>query len=82
MAVTLVTGDDGSNVRVGGAGDDLIYGFNPAGPQGNVTSITATRVATVPFGCGKAVPYSSRPMPAARYGLIRPMRGRSRTTLR
>jgi glucose/arabinose dehydrogenase len=50
MAVTLVTGDDGSNVRVGGPGDDLIYGFNPAGPQGSVTSIAATRVATVPFG--------------------------------
>ena len=51
MAVTLVTGDDGSNVRAGGPGDDLIYGFDPAGPQGNVTSIAATRVAIVPpFG--------------------------------
>ena len=50
MAVTLVTGDDGSNVRVGGPGDDLIYGFDPDGPQGNVTSIAATRVATVPGG--------------------------------
>ena len=50
MAVTLVTGDDGSNVRVGGPGDDLIYGFNPAGSQGNVTSIAATRVAVVPGG--------------------------------
>ena len=50
MAVTLVTGDDGSNVRVGGPGDDLIYGFDPGGPQGNVTAIAATRVAAVPFG--------------------------------
>jgi glucose/arabinose dehydrogenase len=44
--VTLIVGDDGSNVRVGGAGDDLIYGFNPNGPQGTVTSISATRVTS------------------------------------
>ena len=44
--VTLITGDDGSNVRVGTSGDDLIYGFDPNGPQGQVTSISATRVAT------------------------------------
>ena len=55
MAVTLIAGDDGSNVRVGGPGDDLIYGFNPAGPQGNVTSIAATRVAVVPGGAVFAV---------------------------
>ena len=30
----------------GGAGDDLIYGFNPDGPQGQVSSIAATRVAS------------------------------------
>jgi glucose/arabinose dehydrogenase len=46
MAVTLITGDDGANIRAGGAGDDLIYGFDPNGPQNSVSSITATRVAT------------------------------------
>src|ERR1043165_1036514 len=44
--VSLVVGDDGADVRTGGAGDDLIYGWNPNGPQGAVTSIAATRVAT------------------------------------
>ena len=44
--VTLITGDDGSNVRVGTSGDDLIYGFDPNGPQHQVTSISATRVAS------------------------------------
>lgn len=43
--VTLITGDIGSNVRVGTSGDDLIYGYNPNGPQSVVSSITATRVA-------------------------------------
>jgi hypothetical protein len=43
--VTLITGDDGSNVRVGTPGDDLIYGYDPNGPQSVVGSITATRVA-------------------------------------
>src|SRR5882757_11406978 len=46
MAVNLIVGDDGSNTLQGTAGQDLIYGFNPNGPQGNVTSITATRVAS------------------------------------
>jgi len=55
MAVILVTGDDGSNVRVGGPGDDLMYGFDPAGSQGDVTSIAATRVAVVPGGAVFAV---------------------------
>jgi glucose/arabinose dehydrogenase len=57
-SVTLITGDDGSNVRVGGPGDDLIYGFDPNGPQGQVTSISATRVAS---GLGGAVFASSPP---------------------
>jgi len=42
MAVNLIVGDDGSNTLLGTAGPDLIYGFNPNGPQGNVTSIAAT----------------------------------------
>jgi glucose/arabinose dehydrogenase len=56
--VTLITGDNGANVRAGGPGDDLIYGFDPNGPQGQVTSISATRVAT---GLGGAVFASSPP---------------------
>src|SRR5262245_21867115 len=46
MPVNLIVGDDGSNNPTGGSGDDLIYGFNPNGPQGQVTSITATLVAS------------------------------------
>ncbi len=44
--VSLVTGNDGSNTLLGASGQDLIYGFDPDGPQGQVTSILATRVAT------------------------------------
>ena len=44
--VNLIVGDDGSNSLSGTAGQDLIYGFNPNGPQSQVSSITATRVAS------------------------------------
>jgi glucose/arabinose dehydrogenase len=44
--VNLIVGDDGSNTLLGGAGKDLIYGFDPKGPQSQVSSITATRVAS------------------------------------
>jgi glucose/arabinose dehydrogenase len=44
--VNIVVGNDGSNDLQGGAGKDLIYGFDPNGPQGEVSSITATRVAS------------------------------------
>jgi glucose/arabinose dehydrogenase len=44
--VNIVVGDDGSNTLLGSAGADLIYGFNPNGPQGQVSSIAATRVAS------------------------------------
>jgi Ca2+-binding RTX toxin-like protein len=44
--VNLLTGNDGSNVLQGSSGADLIYGYNPDGPQSQVTSITATRVAS------------------------------------
>ena len=44
--VNIVVGNDGSNDLQGGAGKDLIYGFDPNGPQGAVNSITATRVAS------------------------------------
>jgi glucose/arabinose dehydrogenase len=50
--VTLITGNDGSNILQGGASSDLIYGFDPNGPQGQVSSISATGVAT---GLGGAV---------------------------
>jgi glucose/arabinose dehydrogenase len=42
----LVVGNDSANTLAGGAGNDLIYGFDPNGPQSQVSSISATRVAT------------------------------------
>ncbi|HKA80331.1 MAG TPA: PQQ-dependent sugar dehydrogenase, partial [Xanthobacteraceae bacterium] len=45
MAVTLVVGTESANVLNGSAGADLIYGFPLDGPQNQVASITATRVA-------------------------------------
>ena len=44
--VNLVVGDDRADTLVGGAGADLIYGYDPNGPQGQVDTIAATRVAT------------------------------------
>ena len=44
--VNTIVGDDGSNTLSGTADRDLIYGFDPNGPQANVTSIAATRVAS------------------------------------
>src|ERR671911_380359 len=44
--VNLVTGNDRSNLLRGSSGTDLIYGWNPNGPQGSVSTITATRVAS------------------------------------
>src|SRR5262245_11771199 len=52
MAVNRIVGSDGIDALQGGSGSDLIYGFNPNGPQGNVNAITATRVAT---GLGTAL---------------------------
>ena len=45
-AMNIIVGNDGSNTLQGTNGPDLIYGFDPNGPQGNVTSIAATRVAS------------------------------------
>ena len=42
---TLIVGNDNANTLSGTSGDDVIYGFNPNGPQKTVTSIDATRVA-------------------------------------
>ena len=44
--VNQINGTDGGDTLQGGASDDLIYGFDPNGAQANVTSISATRVAT------------------------------------
>ena len=44
--VNLIVGDDTSNTLLGTDGPDLIYGFNPNGPQAEVSSIAATRVAS------------------------------------
>jgi glucose/arabinose dehydrogenase len=44
--VNVIVGNDGSNSLQGSAGKDLIYGFDPNGPQGQASSITATRVAS------------------------------------
>ncbi len=46
-SINQVFGDDGANtLGPGPPAPDLIYGFNPNGPEANVTSISATRVAT------------------------------------
>src|SRR5262245_7401847 len=44
--MALIVGDDNASLLFGGAADDVIYGFDPNGPQGQVNSIIATRVAT------------------------------------
>jgi glucose/arabinose dehydrogenase len=43
---TLLVGNDDANTIQGGAGAELIYGFNPDGPQGTVLTIDATRVVS------------------------------------
>src|SRR6478609_6774245 len=46
MPVNLIAGNDGSNSLQGTAGADVIYGYNPDGPQTDASTITATRVAS------------------------------------
>jgi len=46
MTTRLLVGDDTGNLLQGGNDSDLIYGFNPQGPQAQITGITANRVAT------------------------------------
>jgi glucose/arabinose dehydrogenase len=46
MPDNLIVGDDGSNTLQGTAGSDLIYGYDPDGPQGQASSIVATRVGS------------------------------------
>src|SRR4051794_39847164 len=42
----LIVGNDAGNTLDGTAGADLIYGYDPNGPQSAASSILATRVAT------------------------------------
>src|ERR1700712_3535139 len=44
--VNVIVGNDGVNNLQGGEGQDLIYGYHRNGAQGEVTSVTANRVAT------------------------------------
>jgi glucose/arabinose dehydrogenase len=46
MPVNLIVGNDGSNSLQGTAGADVIYGYNPDGPQSAASTITANRVAS------------------------------------
>lgn len=46
MPTNIITGNDGSNTLLGTSAGDLIYGFDPNGPQSQVDTITATRVAS------------------------------------
>ncbi len=43
---SVIIGDDSSNALAGTTANDLIYGYNPNGPQAQVTSISANRVAS------------------------------------
>jgi glucose/arabinose dehydrogenase len=45
MTLNIISGNDASNTLTGGAGDDLIYGFDPNAGYASA-SIAATRVAT------------------------------------
>jgi glucose/arabinose dehydrogenase len=42
----VIVGNDGANTLVGAAADDVIYGFDPNGPQAQVSTIAANRVAS------------------------------------
>src|SRR5215470_7248353 len=44
--LNVIVGNDGSNTLQGTAGADLIYGYDPNGPQSQTSAILATRVAT------------------------------------
>jgi hypothetical protein len=42
MPVNLIVGNDASNSLQGTAGADVIYGYNPDGPQSDASTIAAT----------------------------------------
>ena len=46
MPVNLIVGNDASNSLQGTAGADVIYGYNPDGPQSDASTLVATRVAS------------------------------------
>jgi hypothetical protein len=63
MTANVIVGNDGANSLVGGRGRDVIYGFDPNGPQSQVNSISTTRVAsglTTPLVMGKIANESGR----------------------
>lgn len=41
-----IAGNDLANALGGNTGRDVIYGWDPSGPEGGIASITATRVAS------------------------------------
>jgi len=72
--VTLVFGDDNSNTLQGSAGADLIYGYDPNGPQSQAGSIAATRVAaglSQPLFAGAPPGDTSRLFVVEKTGLIK-----------
>ncbi len=44
--MAIIIGNDGSTTLIGGAGNDVIYGYDPSGPESQANSISATRVAS------------------------------------
>jgi glucose/arabinose dehydrogenase len=42
----LIVGNDGANTLLGGAADDVLYGFDPNGAQAEISTIAANRVAS------------------------------------
>ncbi len=43
---SILAGDDSANTLNGNSGADLIYGFDPNGPQHQTASLSAARVAS------------------------------------
>jgi Ca2+-binding RTX toxin-like protein len=70
----LIVGNDGSNTLQGTAGTDVIYGYDPNGPQSDASSIAATRVAsglTQPVFAGAAPGDTGRLFIVEKTGLIK-----------
>jgi len=70
----LIVGNDGSNTLPGTTGTDVIYGYDPNGPQSQASSILATRVATgfgQPVFAGAAPGDTGRLFVVEKTGLIK-----------
>jgi Ca2+-binding RTX toxin-like protein len=70
----LIVGNDGSNTLQGTTGTDVIYGYDPNGPQSDASSIAATRVAsglTQPVFAGAAPGDTGRLFIVEKTGLIK-----------